>query len=315
MNSLHDKDSHRYQVAALCRLFGKTKQAYYKECKVDRSTSDSGVEEAVISFALAVREKDNGIGCRKLWEMYRLMEGQIGRDRFESILSGCGLILRRRCRRTRTTDSRHNLPLYPNLVYEMIPTHPDQIWVSDITYIALVQADGTYIFCYLSIVMDAYTRQILGWAVGPNLSTVYPLAALRMAIDKRKSQGRDVAGTIHHSDRGVQYASKEYIDELRANKMRVSMTERGDPKDNPQAERINNTVKNELLRGCHFSRIGQVRDALVKAVPFYNDQRPHMSLDMMTPDKADCEKGQLRKRWTSYRDSAIGNNAKNLAKT
>lgn len=306
MTSLHGRDRGRYQVATLCRLFGRTKQAYYKETG-SQADKEAGEEEEVMQYCRSVREIDGGIGGRKLWLMYVKSMRHIGRDRFESILADNGLKLRQKRRRTRTTDSRHGLPTYPNLVYDLVPTRPDEVWVSDITYIPLYQADGTYIFCYLSIVMDSYTRQILGYSAGPTLSTDYPLLALQMAMGRRIKEGKSLTGIIHHSDRGIQYASAEYVSALKKHGMAVSMTESGNPKDNPQAERVNGIVKNELLKGCVFSRLSQVREELDRRVPFYNSRRPHMSLGMKTPDEAATGSGPLRKLWFCRRDLAIEN--------
>lgn len=293
-------------MSSLCQLFGVTKQAYYKGC-TDRRSAYSGLVEEIVSFAQSVREIDPRISGRKLWIMYKKSHPRIGRDSFERVLSENGLTLRCKRRRVRTTDSRHNLPLYPNLVYNTIPQGPDEIWVSDITYIPLFHADGSYTFCYLSIVMDAYSRQILGYQAGLNLGTGSPLLALSQAIDSRLRAGRSVKGVIHHSDRGVQYASADYTKLLRKNGMLISMTESGNPKDNPQAERINGIVKNELLYERKFTSLSEVRKALAECIPFYNSQRPHMSLGMATPDEADRQSGEQHKCWKSYRDQAIKN--------
>lgn len=110
------------------------------------------------------------------------------------------------------------------------------------------------------------------------------------------------------SDRGCQYASHDYVNILTKNNVRISMTESGDPKDNAQAERINNTIKNELLKGKTFRSLGEVRDAVAKAVEFYNKRRPHMSIDMMTPVEARQYSGPMVKRWRSYREEAITKN-------
>lgn len=292
-------------MGGLCRLFGVTKQAYYKGADTGRAEREAGLEEDVVSFVLAVRSLIGGIGGRKLWLMYCRDHGRIGRDHFEAILDRCGLKLRRKRRRTRTTDSRHGLPVHPNLVYDKVPTRPDEVWVSDITYVPVHNTDGSVRFCYLSIVMDAYTRQILGYSIGPDLSATYPLLALQMAMCRRLKQKRSLDGIIHHSDRGVQYASAEYVACLRRHGMLVSMTESGNPKDNPQAERINGTVKNELLSGLTLGGLSEAREALPGRIDFYNRLRPHMSLDMMTPDEADQHTGPQCKRWVSYRDLAI----------
>ena len=223
----------------------------------------------------------------------------------KNIIDKYGLKVRRRRRRARTTDSSHDLPLYPNLVRELIPVRPNQLWVSDITYMAVCPNGQTdeYTFCYLSLVTDYYTKEIIGWCVGQTLETRFAVEALKMALDRL--EGNPAPDLIHHSDRGVQYASYAYTGILKANGIRISMTECGDPKDNAVAERVNGIVKNELLKDMSFGSIEEVRKALKVAVDFYNNERPHMSLDWKTPAEAALCTGELRKKWTSYREKAI----------
>ena len=227
----------------------------------------------------------------------------IGRDQFVDIINEYGLKVRLKVRKPRTTDSTHGLPTFPNLVKDFIPYAPNQLWVSDITYITIWLDEYTYIFCYLSLILDAYTEEIIGWSVGPTLETTYPVEALRMAL--KRIDGRTHNNLIHHSDRGCQYASSEYVGLLQEHDIRISMTETGDPKDNAQAERINNTMKNELLKGLRFTGIEEVRAAVERAVDFYNNERPHMSIDMKTPAEASLCEGEITKRWVSYRENAI----------
>jgi transposase InsO family protein len=284
-----------------------TRQAFYKRDE-EALLARLAVEQFVVQYVLEVRRKDPKIGMDKLWRMYSGKfpeEYRVGRDVFRSILHERGLNLRRRPRATRTTDSRHNLPTYPNLVKSVIPMRPNHIWVSDITYIE-IQDSGSpsgYRFVFLTIVMDAYSKRILGWYVAPTLEAAYSIKALEMAT-KTLPEGFD--GTlIHHSDRGTQYASAGYIKVLNANRIVPSMTEDGNPKDNAMAERVNNTVKNELLHGQTFTSIKQVVVAVRKAVKFYNEERPHSSIDMLTPNQAHQTEGTLKKHWHSYRDDAI----------
>ena len=153
------------------------------------------------------------------------------------------------------------------------------------------------------MILDAYTKEIIGWSVGESLETTYPIKALKMAL--QRIENTEITDLIHHSDRGCQYASYEYTNLLREHSIRISMTESGDPKDNAQAERINNTMKNELLLGKRFFSIEQVIDAVSKAVDFYNNRRPHMSINMMTPAQAAICEGEIDKWWHSYREDAI----------
>ena len=226
-----------------------------------------------MEYIKGIRAKDPGIGGVKLWRMYRRdFEGDdpIGRDRFVDIINEHNLKVRLKVRKPRTTDSSHGLPTYPNLVKDFIPTGPNQLWVSDITYVTIWVDHWHYIFCYLS------------------------------RIERRM----DVK-LIHHSDRGCQYASSDYIKRLNDNHISISMTESGDPKDNAQAERINSTMKNELLKDMRFSCIDEVIPAVARAVDFYNNDRPHMSIDMMTPAEASLCEGEIKKHWISYREKAI----------
>lgn len=259
----------------------------------------------VTDFVHDIRKKDPAIGGNKLWHMYNRSYGStvpIGRDRFRDILDEYGLKIRRRIRAPRTTDSRHGLPTYPNLIRSFIPCAINQLWVSDITYIPIWTSDDAYVFCYLSLILDAYDEEVIGWSVGSTLGTEYPMQALRMALKRIGTSG---TGLIHHSDRGCQYASREYTSVLIKRGIRISMTESGDPKENAQAERINNTIKNELLKGMTFHSIDEVRAAVADAVDFYNNERPHMSIGMKTPTEASNCTGELSKLWKSYRELAI----------
>ena len=224
---------------------------------------------------------------------------------FYQLIDENGLKIRQKRHKPRTTDSTHGLPTYPNLIKDFIPTAPNQLWVSDITYIPLWHNSGKYAFCYLSLILDAYSEEIIGWSVGQDLSTVYPLKALRLARKRLEGIPLENIKLIHHSDRGLQYASREYVEILKGYHISVSMTEDGNPKDNPQAERINNTMKNELLKDMRFSNISQVMTAVTKAVNFYNNKRPHMSIDNMTPAQAASCTGEINKRWHSWRETAI----------
>ena len=307
MNNLHAKDANTYHVSSLCGLLGVTKQAYYKydENIVLRRVAQ---EAFAVEYIRDIREKDPGIGGMKLWYMYRrdFTGGDpLGRDRFEYVVDKYGLKVRERIRKPRTTDSTHGLPVYPNLVKEYIPLAVNCLWVSDITYITIWLDAEHYVFCYLSLILDAYSKEIVGWSVGATLDTQYPLEALEMAYQRLAGIPNEQIDLIHHSDRGCQYASGKYVKMLQDRGIRISMTESGDPKDNAQAERINNTMKNELLKDKRFGSINEVRAAVAAAVRFYNEERPHMSIDMLTPKQAARCVGEINKRWVSKREECI----------
>ena len=305
MTNLHARDKDKYPIETLCRLLGVSKQAYFQRDE-DVLLRRMAQEEFALSYILEIRRKDPGLGGVKLWHMYKRSftdNKPMGRDRFEALIDRYGLKVRKRLRKPRTTNSRHGLPVYPNLIKEFIPTAPNLLWVSDITYIPVWLNETQYSFCYLSMILDAYTEEIVGWAIGPTLDTEYPIRALQMALERIKD--KDNLSLIHHSDRGLQYASARYVELLQKYDIRISMTEDGNPKENPQAERINNTMKNELLKGMRFTSLAEVIEAVAPAVTFYNEERPHMSIDMMTPKEAAACTGELKKHWTSYREIHI----------
>lgn len=301
MRRLHAQRSEAYTVDELCGLLGKSKQAYYKHDS-DIDLRRMALEEFAVQYIREVKAKDPGIGGMKVWAMYCRTFSD--RDRFCDIFDRYGFKIRRR-RRVRTTDSRHSNPTYPNIVKEVIPTRFGEIIVGDITYIPLESNDGQRRFCYVSLLMDSYSKMILGSSVGMTLEARYPMEALSEAMELLAAHGVDLSKTIHHSDRGVQYTCSDYVAELRKNKVMTSMTESGNPKDNAEAERINNTLKNELFKDMVFTEIGQVREALRKAVMFYNHERPHLSLEMRTPAEAAAETGRFKRQWISYRERAI----------
>ena len=281
-------------------------QAYYKHGNTDLRRL---AEEAFcVEFIRRVRQKDRGIGGGKLWKMYKKEFGDehsVGYNRFYDIIEKYDLKVRKKKRRVKTTDSGHDLPLYPNLVKELIPLRPNQLWVSDITYMVvyLNAETGEYDFCYLSLVTDYYTKEIIGWCVGETLEAKFAIEALNMALERLG--GNLSVNLIHHSDRGVQYASYDYTKLLKEHHIKISMTECGDPKDNAVAERVNGIIKNELLMGMAFFSIEEVRRALKVAIDFYNNERPHMSLDWKTPAEAALCTGELERKWKSYREEAI----------
>ena len=295
-------------MGLLCRLFGKSWQAYYQHR--DTLGKQLLTEEMVVRFVREIRSYDPGIGGTKLHAMYlkrfgRDFEYMVGRDKMERIISDNRLNVRSPRRKPRTTDSSHGLPTYPNLVKDLVPSRKNQVWVTDITYIPIWTGDDMHSFCYLSMISDHYTKEILGWHVGETLEAWHSVECLLQAVDTlEREAGTDL---IHHSDRGVQYISAAYTSVLYEAGIRISMTESGDPKDNAVAERLNNTIKNELFKDIKFHSIEEVRRSMGRAVEFFNNERPHMSLDNMTPRQAASHRGRIHKKWTSYREKYLDN--------
>ena len=178
---------------------------------------------------------------------------------------------------------------YPNLIKDYDPLSANQLYVADITYVRNVEGR----FYYLSLLTDAYSRKIVGWALEDSLEMSGPIKALNMALETLPP-GSDL---IHHSDRGVQYCSKDYISILQGIKCRISMTENGDPRENAIAERVNGILKEEWLNKEMITTLGQARDIVRKVIDIYNTRRPHSSVEMLTPEEAHAKKGPLKRKW------------------
>lgn len=278
------------RVEDLCGLFGVTKQAYYQGVKF--SYKEVAEEDVVIEMVKDMREKCPGIGTRKLQMMLRAnYQVDYGRDRLFRLLDREGLLLRQRHRKPRTTFSGHLLPVYPNLVKGITPMRPNHVWVSDITY---VKVDGA--FMYLFLITDMYSRKIVGWALASDMGAEHAVSALKMALRQR---GDKSAELIHHSDRGTQYCSQRYVKLLRKNGASVSMTENGDPRENAYAERVNGTIKNEYIKRMDISAENAPK-VVAKAINNYNDNRPHASIEWLTPSEAHQMEGLLDRKWKHY---------------
>ena len=253
-------------------------------------------ESPIVDFARSVRDEDPGIGARKIWLMAGSVfgDGMIGRDAFYKLLEREGMRLRRP-RPRHTTNSNHRYHKYSNLIKGYIPSGPNRLWVSDITYIQLAGGDC----CYLHLVTDAYSHKVIGWNLSPTLESKYTLDALRQAIEQ--ASGCDLDGLIHHSDRGVQYCCNAYVDELSSHKIRISMTEDYKPTDNGIAERLNGILKTEkLYRRPLYPTMKVAREEIGKFIAFYNDRRPHMSIGNQTPAAAHKQSGEQKRMWKAY---------------
>jgi transposase InsO family protein len=274
---------------------GFSRQAYYQQAH--RQLSGEEREQQVLALVKEVRQEHPRLGGRKL---YHLLQDQLrqqgiklGRDALFDLLAANNLLIRRRKRKLATTCSRHRFRKYPNLIRDLVLLRPNQVWVADITY--WYTEGGCF---YLSLLTDAYSHRIMGFAVATTLETVHCRTALEMALKQiPKRTGRTL---IHHSDRGIQYCSQEYLALLQAWGVQVSMTERSDPLENPVAERINGILKQEYLSHQPVRSLTEAQQVLEKAVFLYNYKRPHMSCDMLSPNEAHASHGPLERRWKNY---------------
>lgn len=279
-----------YSVSYYCRLFGRSRQAYYEQQK---AKNDKGLQEAlVLNLVAAIRRELPACGTDKLYFMLKasFAEHQIklGRDGLYDLLGRHGLLIRHRRRRPFTTDSNHPYRQYPNLIRNMPLSAAGQLWVSDITYIRKTSG-----FSYLSIITDAYSHKIVGYKLHPSLHSAGAIDALIMAAADTK-RTKDL---IHHSDRGIQYCCADYVQMINHYGIRLSMTENGDPYENAIAERINGILKYEHGLKETFSSEATAREAVDKAVHCYNERRIHDSCARLTPVRAHEESGLLKKYW------------------
>ncbi len=285
-------------LAKLCGWFGITRQAYYQN---SWRTSEISIEEdLILNEVLEIRKYHSRMGTRKLYEKLEpfMREHQIkmGRDALFDLLAANNLLVRKRKRKVKTTQSFHWLRKYPNLIREFIPTGINQLWVSDITYWKI---NGDFV--YISFITDAFSHKIVGYHVADTLESVETIKALKMAIlGLNVSKTEETCQLIHHSDRGVQYCHHEYVKLLNKNNIKISMTENGDPLENAVAERINGIMKDEYLQDYDVVSIEQAKDALCFAVELYNTDRPHNSISNLTPDMVHNNNTATERLWKNY---------------
>ena len=278
----------------LCRLFGKTRHAHYDN--LWRSKNDSFKEEIILQLVYEIRKPLPRLGTRKLLFLLgpklAAHHIEVGRDYLFGLLDAHKLLIRQRRRKVFTTDSRHWMHKYANRAKDIAIRHPEQLWVSDITYIRVQNQWG-----YLSLITDAFSRKVMGYCFRPDMLALGPIAALQMALDNRCYSGQ---GLTHHSDRGAQYCSKDYVDILENAKICISMTERGDPYENALAERMNGIIKGEFNLYSSLVNFEQTHQQIHSSIKAYNELRPHGSCDYLTPCQAHQQGNVLEKRWKKY---------------
>ena len=283
------------KVSLVVRLFGHCRQAFYQS-KADIET-ELEHEKNVVAAVREIRDEDPGIGCYKLWLMLIAMFGRDfvpGRDRFFVILRRRGLMLPRPKPR-HTTNSNHRYHKWKNLIKGFVPTAANQLWVADITYIALPGGD----VCYLHLITDAYSHKIVGWALARTLKAAISMEALKMAIEQAvaMSGSESLKGLIHHSDRGVQYCCDAYVAMLQAYDISISMTEDYKPTDNAIAESVNGRIKMESVYRTRFNSYDHAYSVIGRYIHFYNYRRPHMSIGYKIPAVAHLEQGEQKRMW------------------
>lgn len=280
----------------LCGLFGMTGNAWYHRQKRQSGKPDNGGQ--VLEMVKVLRKRQCRLGTPSLYEHLRpslkALGIKMGRNALNELLQSSGMgIKQRKGRRPKTTDSAHGKQTYPNITIDLVPDGPHQLWVGDITYLRRNRGG----FFFLILLADAYSHKVVGWEVNVTMTAEDCMVALDMAL----AQLPPDHGLIHHTDRGGQYIDEEYLRRLAGRGIRTSMTESGDPKENPVAERLNGILKHDLDLKRGFASLREARKSAEEAILIYNTERLHSSCDYMTPEEAHGCTGLLRKRWKNLR--------------
>ena len=266
---------------ALCQMTGLSRAGFYR-WRVPRPAAP--VEMEIRDQMQKVALESPAYGYRRITAELQQCGFAVNHKRVLRMMREDNLLCVRRRAFVVTTDSRHNLPIYPNLAREMRPTAINQLWIADITYIRL-RAE----FVYLAVVLDAFSRRVIGWALGRTLEASLAVAALRMALMERKPP----PGLVHHSDRGVQYASLDYTEMLKQHQTTISMSRKGNPYDNAACESFMKTLKYEEVYRNEYRDFDEARASIGEFLErVYNRKRLHSALGYVPP--AEFENGGMQ---------------------
>ncbi len=274
-----DKTKHTGQasIEQTCQCFDFHRDAYYK-FKIRKHKNES-VSKQVLKLVKDERIEQPRVGTRKLYEAlqtsFKANGLKVGRDKLFDILREHEMLVRRKKASCKTTDSYHHFHKYKNLVKDMVVTEPNQVWVADITYIRTING-----FCYLALITDMYSRKIVGYDISDSLELAGCMRALKMALAK----ARPADGLVHHSDRGIQYCSNQYVDQLKKHNIKISMTEENHCYENAIEERDNGILKDEFYLDQTFFSKKAASTATNNAINIYNNKRLHVSLGYKTPN-------------------------------
>ena len=272
-----------FPVSALCRNLQVTRQGYYAFAGRPPSLRARRDTELLERVGQVHAESKRRYGSPRVLRELRRKGERVGKRRIERAMRLLGLCARPRRRFRVTTAANPHHAVEPNLLdREFTAERPNQRWVTDISYVWTDEG-----WCYLAVILDLFSRAVVGWSLDATLSTRLPLAALEMALKRRRL---DDAGVLHHSDRGCQYTSQEYREALAQGSFQVSMSRKGNCWDNAVAESFFSTIKAELIRGRRWSGRLELRSAVFEYIEvFYNRRRLHSSLGYRTPAEVENE--------------------------
>lgn len=262
-------------MTQICLKLQLSRAAFYKQCKAAKADEEHKI--SLLTMVTSIKIMMPMMGGRKLYHELKAPSKQgfikMGRDKFFSFLAENDMLVKRKRRYAKTTNSNHGFRIYPNLLREQEVTAVDQAWVSDITYVR--HKTG---FSYLALITDVFSRKVIGYDISDSLGAEGSLRALKMALKKRKG-----VNTTHHSDRGIQYCCKEYQQLLRNNQIKISHAAKGDCYENAIAERVNGILKTEFGLAYKFKDPSQVLQAVNESIYIYNHHRPHWSINLLKP--------------------------------
>lgn len=265
-------------MSALCQMTGLNRTGFYRARTPRQATP---VEMEIRDEMQKIAVESPAYGYRRITAELQKRGFAINHKRVLRMMREDNLLCVRRRKFMVTTDSRHNLPVYPNLAAKITPTAINQLWIADITYIRL-RAE----FVYLAVLLDAFSRRVIGWALGRTLEARLAITALAMALTKRKP----APGLVHHSDRGVQYASQEYTTLLKEHRVQISMSRKGNPYDNAACESFMKTLKYEEVYRNEYRDFADARASIGEFLErVYNQKRLHSALGYLPP--AEFENG------------------------
>ena len=272
-----DKSKGFASIKNICNCFNSKRDAYYKYNR--RVKQRKSFEQELLHIVMKRRKSLPREGVRKLMKSlnkdFEKQQLKVGRDTLFKVLREHQMLTLRKKYSARTTNSYHRFHKYKNIIKDIVVNKPNQVWVSDITYIRTVKG-----FCYLALITDMYSRKIVGYDISDSLELKGCVRALNKAI----YQAKNIKGLIHHSDRGIQYCSNIYTQILKRKRIDISMTEENHCYENALAERVNGILKDEFYLDQTFTNVAHAKRAAKSAIKLYNEIRLHLSLDFKTPN-------------------------------
>jgi transposase InsO family protein len=268
-------DSSQLSIRQRCRIAKVSSSAYYSWS--NERHSNPAPEEGLLTEVLEILKEFTGYGYRRVTKELKQRGYCVNKKRIQCLMRRHHLGLERKRRFVHTTDSNHGFAIYPNKIRDTVIDQPDQVWASDITYVRLIRG-----FVYVAVLLDLFSRKVIGWALSRSLHAQLAVEALQMALRTRTVQ----SGLIHHSDRGVQYACEEYVELLKQHAITISMSRKGNPYDNAKLESFMKTLKTEEVYLNEYETETDARENIGRFIEtIYNNKRLHSSLGYCSPNK------------------------------